>query len=480
MQISESLAGIADIAKPELRRRQPVGTSLKLRLSLMITVLIALMMIAGGSYIVRKARADIRAEVASTMTLTGQFLDAQLTVLRDHWQTRGYSIPLFQLQALHDVRHLQVLFYDSAGNVLDSNEDNGPHGPLAPAWFVWLVQRWSPPMEDAVRPVLFNGLAVGRLVIRPDPSYEIDEIWSTSRGLLVLQLIFFVLVNAMVWWAVSHALRPVELILDALAQIGRGNLQARLPAFDLPEMSRISVGFNHMAGTLERSVIENRQLTRRLIQMQETERRKLAQELHDEIGQCVTAVHADAAAILNRGGGAVRESAEAIIDVTRRIKDIVRSMLQRLRPGALEGLGLGAALRELVGNFRQRNPEMSCALRIGDELAGLRGEVGIAIYRVVQECLTNAARHAAARNIDISLHLADSGAAKTGSTPIELSVQDDGRGFQQETTDSGFGLLGIRERVRALGGQCTLRTAPGQGTCVRVQMPLINPVAEPA
>jgi two-component system, NarL family, sensor histidine kinase UhpB len=470
MQISKPLdstlaAAPARTAAPAGRlRRRPLGTSLKLRLSLMITFLIALMMIAGGSYVVRKARQDIRAEVASTMTLTGQFLDAQLAVLRDHWQMQGYSIPLFQLSALHDVRHLDVLFYDSAGRLLDSNQGQGPAEPQAPGWFVWLVQRWSAPMADAVRPVQFNGVEVGRLVIRPDPTYEIEEIWTTSRGLLVLLLGFFVVVNAMVWWAVSRALRPVELILGALAQVGRGNLQARLPAFDLPEMSRISTGFNHMAQTLERSVAENQQLTRRLIQMQETERSNLARELHDEIGQCVAAIHADAAAIRNSGYGAVRESAEAIIDVTRRIKDIVRSMLQRLRPGALEGLGLGAALRELIANFRQRNPELSCELRLADEFAALQGEVGIAVYRVVQECLTNTSRHAAARRVEIALQRSDDGG-------LRLSVQDDGKGFQQETTGSGFGLLGIRERAKALGGHCSLRTSPGHGTLLAVELP---------
>ena len=161
-------------------------------------------------------------------------------------------------------------------------------------------------------------------------------------------------------------------ILGALGDIERGQLDARLPAFGLAEMSRISVGFNHMAETLERSVAENHSLTRRLMQMQEEEREYLARELHDEIGQCVTAIHADAVAIRNRGGEAVHDSVQSIVQAIGRIKQMVRSMLKRLHPGALEGLGLAAALRELPGQFRQRHPQVNCTLTVDPRLAACR------------------------------------------------------------------------------------------------------------
>ncbi|WP_084183113.1 ATP-binding protein [Nevskia soli] len=455
------------IAAGEARR--PVGTNLKWRLSLLITVLIAMMTIAGGDYVVQKARQDIRMEVRSTMSLTGHFLDAQLAVLHDHWRGQGYAIPLFQLRELHDVRHLEVNFYDSRGRLIDSNEEGGERQPEAPGWFVWLVRSYSPPMEPNRRSVTFEGAPVGELVIQPDPTYEIDEIWATSRGLLLLLSLFFVLINGLVWWAVSHAMRPVEYILGALGEIGDGNLGTRLPAFGLPEMSRISVGFNHMAETLERSVAENRSLTRRLMQMQEEERKNLARELHDEIGQCVTAIHADAVAIRNRGGTPVRESAEAIVEAIGRIKDMVRSILQRLRPAALEGLGLGAALRELTGGFRQRNPQLACTLRLSDETVELQGELGITLYRVVQECLTNISRHAGANAVEIVLSRLQAGPGEVDR--LELSVRDDGRGFDERSGRGGFGLLGMRERVRALGGICVIDGASGKGTSVTVRLP---------
>jgi two-component system sensor histidine kinase UhpB len=454
--------------------RRPFGTSLKLRLSVLITVLIAAMTIAGGEYVVQQAREDIRAEVSSTMSLTGHFLDAQLAVLQDRGLEQGYAVRLFQLKELRDVRHLAVNFYDSHGNLLDTNEEQGERKPQAPSWFVWMVRASSLPMQASRRPVMFNGALVGELVIQPDPTYEIDEIWTTSSGLLLLLFVFFMLVNGLVWWAVAHALRPVEYILGALGDIERGRLGARLPAFGLPEMSRISIGFNHMAETLERSVADNHSLTRRLMQMQEEEREHLARELHDEIGQCVTAIHADAVAIRNRGGAAVQESAQSIVEAIARIKEMVRSILQRLRPGALEGLGLGAALRELTGGFQQRNALISCSLYLAEGTIDLQGELGITLYRVVQECLTNISRHAGARAVQISIaRLPPIPGQDTGH--LELAVRDDGCGFDERITGRGFGLLGIRERLRALGGSCRIDSASGRGTSIVAQLPFPAP-----
>lgn len=463
------------------RHRLPaVGSTLKLRLSLLITALIALITLAGGAYVVRKARDDIRAEVLSTLNLTGHFLDAQLALMRDRRSTSAYVMPLFQLRELGDVRHLSVKFYDTRGRLLDSNEGTRERATQAPRWFARLVRTASAPMSPAVRTVSVNGTAVGQLIIAADPTYEIDEIWATSRGLLELLLLFFVLVNALVWWAVARAMQPIEVILAALGEVQRGHLAARLPRFGLPEMSRISVGFNHMAQTLEHSVAENQRLTRRLLQMQEDERSSLARDLHDEIGQCVSAIHADAAAIRNRGGPSVRESAEAIVAVTAQIKDMVRGMLQRLRPAALEGLGLDAALRELVAAFRQRNAQLACTLRMGEGLSALPSEASIAAYRVIQECLTNVSRHARARSVDIEVELGAMPDLPQTLVPaqwLRIAVLDDGQGFESgaSVARDGFGLMGMRERVKVLDGRCEIESAPQRGTRIMVHIPLPMP-----
>jgi signal transduction histidine kinase len=206
------------------------------------------------------------------------------------------------------------------------------------------------------------------------------------------------------------------------------------------------------------------------MQMQEEEREYLARELHDEIGQCVTAIHADAVAIGNRGGEPVRESVQSIVEAIARIKQMVRSMLKRLHPGALEGLGLGAALRELAGAFRQRHPQTALSLKVADEASGLKGELGISLYRVVQECLTNISRHAQAGEVQIVV--THSVALGQSAPQLDLTVRDNGCGFDPRVAGRGFGLLGIRERVRGLGGTCRISSAPGEGTTIAAQVPL--------
>ena len=451
--------------------RWPAAT-LRVRVCLIITALLALLTVADGVYVIRKARDDVRDEVRSTLILTGHFLDAQLDVLQDRWVARGYAVPLFQLRNLGDVRHVDLRFYDNQGHLLDSNEDTADRRSHAPGWFTWLVHLTALPAETQTRTVSFNGATVGRLVMTPDPTYEIEEMWGTSRGLLALLVLFFVVVNAAVWWSVSRALRPVDQILQALQRVKEGDLAVRLPTFELPELSRVGVGFNHMAETLERSVSENQRLTRELLNTQEKERRHLAHELHDEIAQCVSAIHADAVTIKRRGGNAVQESAEAIVQVVAQIKETVRSMLRRIRPAYLEELGLEAGVREQVAAFRQRNPLVVCALDVRGDLASLDEEVGVTIYRVVQESLTNIAVHANARNVAIELKVQS--AAELPEARIDATITDDGAGFFQLTTNRGLGLTGIRERARALGGSCYIVSEPGRGTRIEVSVPFVR------
>lgn len=469
-----------DIAANEQDHALATDSTLRLRLSLLITALLALLTISSGIYVVRRACDNTHAEVRSTLNLTTHFIDTELDALHERWSRYGYATPMFRLRELAGVRHLNVKFYDYRYRVLDGNENGGGRTPKAPRWFALLVRMTSTPIRPEIRIVSFHNEPIGRIVIAPDPTYEMDEIWATSDALLELLLLFFLSVNGLVWWAVSRAIRPIEHILEALSEIRQGNLAARLPDFGSPEMSRISTGFNHMAENLERSIAENQRLTRRLLQMQEQERQSLARELHDEIGQCVSAIHADAVAIRNRGGETVRESAEAIVIVAGQIKEMVRTMLQQLRPPDLDAFGLNAALRALIAAFCQRNPEVECTLHANTGLARLDSEFGIAMYRVIQECLTNVAVHASAHRVSVKVaqitKAAARGAAMDGAVPcmgaLRVTVVDDGVGFFVSSGHRGLGLTGIRERVKVLGGTCEIDSTPGRGTRVFVEVPI--------
>lgn len=435
--------------------------SLKLRLNLVITVVLAVIFLASSVFLVHEARRDVQAEIESTANLALHFLDAEL-----HHARLGDTPPRFDLAALGQVRHLSITLLDNAGRVLESNHLPGAPEVAAPRWFANLVGALGRDMAPIQRTVYVGDEIAGSLVVKPDPSFEVDEVWRDATGLMRLAAAIFVVTNVLVSLLVGRALAPVKRILGALNEIERGNLATRMPPLTLPELGRIGAAFNRMMDRLQASVTQNRQLSQQLIRVQEEERRSLARELHDELGQCLTGILADATAILNcakAGRPAPRESAEAIVEVTRHIMELVRSMLQRLHADTLANLGLEEALQELARAWRQRNPGTTCTLHIGGSLEHVGEQLEITVYRLVQEALTNVARHARAHNLEIRVHR---GAALT------VEIQDDGVGMKHEARATGFGLAGMCERVESLGGTMALASRRGRGVTLTVELPI--------
>ena len=455
----------------ELTRKRNKTMSLKLRLNLMITALLIMLMMVGTLMLIHNARGQVMAEIDSTAALATHLLDAETIYFSGVMRGSGNHKP-FRLQGLEHLRHLRIEFRDVAGRLIDSNLASTAitKSEQPPLWFVRLMTAAMPKPVGIKRPLIVNETHMGELTVTPDPSYEIYEIWRDTIDLLTLVLVFFVLVNLMVYWAVSRALRPVDTILVALNELERGNLDSRLPAFHLPELSRISEKFNGMAQTLQQSIGRNHKLAQQLIHLQEEERKSLARDLHDELGQCLTAIRTDAAAILEMSKvkfPAARESAQAIADVTLHVMGMVSAMLQRLRPEVLDALGLQPALIDLISTWRQRNQLAGCVVRISNDLGLLDETTSITAYRIVQEALTNVARHAKARRLEIDV--AKIGNSK-GESILKIVVNDDGVGFYPEHAD-GFGLSGMRERVEGIGGRFLLVSSPGMGVKITVELP---------
>jgi len=226
---------------------------------------------------------------------------------------------------------------------------------------------------------------------------------------------------------------------------------------------------------------ENRFLTRQSLAVQESERRYLARELHDELGQCITAIQADARIISERAPDcdpSLGASATAIQDVASRVYEVVHSMMERLRPAMLDDLGLEDTLKEEVDNWCERQPKTDCELSISGDLSGLDDDISITLYRIVQECLTNVSKHAGAGNVSVRLSVNRNGdtnesGGKTVSC-VHLVVQDDGVGMEAGTRGAGLGLIGMRERVESLNGCFSINTSIGNGTTITVDLPLTS------
>lgn len=444
--------------------------NLKIRINLIITVMLALVMLIGAGMMINNAQEDIRAEVDSTTVLALHLLDAEISQYTSDYtwaNSKGNDkVNIFHLQNLDNVRHLRIEFFDSFGRLRDSNRPPiSTNANLPPVWFVKLMERVSTSLTATHRPIIVNNRILGELVITPDPSYEIAEIWHDTIGQLSLGILFFLMVNGMVYWAVDRALRPLKKILNALTELEHGNLKARLPTFSLPELSGISRKFNAMAQTLENSTMNNHQLTQQIIRLQEDERKNIAHDLHDEIGQHLTAINIDASVILKTDKISIaQESAMAISTVTMQMMEIVRAMLQRLRPAMIDELGLCASLHELIETWRQRNRGINVSINISSQIGHLNQTIAITAYRIVQESLTNISKHANARLVTIKI--------EPVSDYLKILVKDNGHGFDKQFTSQGFGLAGMRERVEGLGGLFLLTSNLGSGVLVDVNLPM--------
>ena len=218
---------------------------------------------------------------------------------------------------------------------------------------------------------------------------------------------------------------------------------------------------------------ETRLLAKHMDEVQEAERRHLARELHDELGQCLTAIKTDAVLIRNRAETTeprIFNSAQAIIDTASHIYDVVHNMITRLRPSPLDDLGLVPTLEQSIASWRQREPEIDFQLSVSGQLDNLNEMMNMTVFRVVQEAVTNAVRHAEAQQIRVAV----STHANGEDGKLVIVVEDDGKGMVVKDfhSDVDFGLLGMRERAHSLGGEFQLESQPGAGVRISITIPL--------
>lgn len=228
------------------------------------------------------------------------------------------------------------------------------------------------------------------------------------------------------------------------------------------ELARRRIAETQLAALLE----ENRQLARQTIGIQEAEKKHLARELHDEMGQYLNAIKIDAVSLQQRVRGDENASTTlaAIVRNADHVYLVINELIRRLRPVGLDDLGLVAAIENCVDGWRNRLPATDFSLRIDGDVATLDEALNLTLYRMAQEGLTNVFKHARASRVAIRLTRPDAGEPDDA---VVFSMQDDGGGAVGN--GSGLGLVGMRERVQALGGELTLdNAAPGFAFTARI------------
>lgn len=350
-------------------------------------------------------------------------------------------------------------------------------GTPAPDWFISGYNILFGPHATVTRALTIRQRSAGTIEARADPVAAVRQAWRQVAVMVTVAAAMALGIGVLAALMIGHALMPARTIVRGLRRLEQGDHRHRLPQFSTAEFSHIARAVNDLAGRLAHTTAERLALTKRLFQVQEEERRALARDLHDEFGQCLTATAALAASI-EAGATPDRpdlvDDARAITRVARQMMTTLRGALARLRSQDIDELGLQASLIQLVARWNAGTAQTAVFhLDVVGDLASVPAEAAVNVYRIAQECLTNAARHGKPRHVHLRVeHVDESGEA------VALSVEDDGGGdASQISAASGHGILGIRERIAALGGSLSIAGA-ARGVRVAAIIPLILPQRE--
>lgn len=348
------------------------------------------------------------------------------------------------------------------------------NAPKPPMWFAEAYRRWINVHLSASRPLTYRGAAQGVIIASLDPVATSGRAWATVSPLLGLSALLVAALCLVTYLVVDRSLRPADDILKGLNRLAEGDLKFRLPAFQLAEFNRISQVFNDVSEELERATSERAEFAHRLVDTQEQERRHLARELHDEIAQRLAAISALAACVRNSAQTEAPQLVSEARELERMASNLMvalRRTLSYLRPQEIDDLGLVPSLKALVDQHNESARGRTVfSIEAADELEGLRAETSAHVYRIVQEALTNAAKHASARTVMVTLTEHADNARKK----VRLSVIDDGIGQPTRMTNTktpGSGLIGMQERVSALSGTFSAGPLPKGGFGLHIEFP---------
>jgi two-component system sensor histidine kinase UhpB len=452
--------GFSKTAISLISTMRPRTMSLRYQINVRILLSSLCILLLGGSISVWQARQAVNEEIDASVNMAAQLIRF------------GFSQTLFneaewlrRINSLKETRHLEIQLQAPSGQVLNvtQKETGKSEAERPPRWFIALVGGKHSKTEQPI--VTADGKQF-TLLIRANPLDEITEVWGESVGFFVSLSVLTLLTFLAVHLAFDKALKSIAIIVDALGTIEKGDYRHKLPEFSTQEYDSIAKAINHMTDELNNAQLENRALAQHSLEIQEDERQRLAQELHDELGQSLTAIKVMAATAAHRKAD-IKQATEAIVNISDHLMSVVRSMMHQLHPLVLTELGLKAAIEDLMSHWEARHPELHLSLDCSDQVDELNQKITIQIFRVVQECLTNIVRHAQASEAAIAIRI-----DREPETRLRLEVRDNGQGCEDGNLKTGFGLRGMKERIQSLGGELLIDTRLRQGMRIAASIPL--------
>ena len=450
--------------------------SLRARINLLVALVLALGLVANVVRLALEAGPRVQAEDQSVIRLTREVIESIGTSLNE---APDPNARLDKIVAdLNRLRHVSIV-RQSDGNMPSPKSDGQDRSDGAgspPSWFVSLIhpERISESVSVTI------GGKQQTLLITSHPDDEMREIWDGIVTQLALSLIVAMVLFVVTSLVVRRALAPLDALSQAMVDIEAGNYQARVAPTGAPELAALCIRLNHLAATLGDVLEDRRRLAQRAVSLQDIERKDIARELHVEFGPYLFALRAHAGAVMRladhdpSGTGALSRHGAAILAQVDVLQQFNRRILERLRPVGLTDLGLSGAITVLLRLWRESHPEVVIESLISPTLAPLGEVAELTAYRVVQEALTNVFRHAQASAVSVIIEPVMGAAAKPDCDNVLVRVRDNGRGLDPDR-NGGFGLVGMRERVWALGGTLTVRSDV-DGVTVEAIIPVTEPL----
>jgi two-component system sensor histidine kinase UhpB len=360
-------------------------------------------------------------------------------------------------------RHVSAVLLETGDRVRARSMPARRDSP-APAWFERLV-------TPDLRPVRFELGGIGALAIAAEPGHLIDALWGDLFAAWIAVCAVVAAAAALAFGALDGPLRSARAVAAAADRIAEGDYGARAGTPGPRDGIGLPARFDVMATRLDEARIRSARLGAQMTAAQDEERAALARDLHDEVGPLLFAVDVDATAVgvlmdepaTDRRDALVRERARAIRDAAAAMKREVRDILGQLRPGVVLQIGLAQSLHDLAAFWKERHPSVAFSVRVPD--AGFGPDVDVALNTVAREAVNNALKHGRPTRVDVEVAVRDG--------MIRLTVADDGGGFAADRGAGGYGIIGMRERIAALGGRLVVdQRVDVKGVTVSAAVPL--------
>lgn len=444
--------------------------SLKTRLTLIVSAIVILTLLGQGILLIHNWKQAIRSEVDSSYSLAKRLVGSSLI---------SPASTLNELQkdeivgVLEGMRHIQVMVnYSNKPNVENSNNSDDA-GTSAPDWFKQLIY----PYDEALPKVDIHSFVNDSiLTIQADANDEIEEVWEDFKIQSMITIGFSVFIIALMYTGLHFGLIPLKQLHDGFEKLQQGDFNVNVSEDVSQELSFINQKFNHMVTVLRETSQDNSLLVKKLVTIQEEERRAISREIHDEMGPRLFAIRVNLSKVKSQiDSGEVQQASQQLDTIDNSVIDLqahMRKLLKELRPLILDDLSIKDAVNSIFESSEIGTMGVDWNVNLGGLDEELEDTLKVTLYRIIQECVTNIIRHSKATSASVVVFTAEKlDSANNPITMLIVDVEDNGVGIQNQNIDR-FGLIGMKERVRALGGILKIHSGTSGGVRVTAEIPL--------